>query len=153
MIGSAAAVTLPGGRVALYAGLLSIVALVYGRGIDDPFHFDDMHSIVHNTNLRSLADVPRYFVDPGAFSVDSTLTMYRPLLLTTYAVNFAVSGTQAWSYHAVNIVVHGAVVIAVFEVLLLLLGSPPAAALGNAHCLYREMLAPLQGSERVRSVT
>ncbi len=130
MIGSAAAVTLPGGRVALYAGLLSIVALVYGRGIDDPFHFDDMHSIVHNTNLRSLADVPRYFVDPGTFSVDSTLTMYRPLLLTTYAVNFAVSGTQAWSYHAVNIVVHGAVVIAVFEVLLLLLGSPAAAALG-----------------------
>lgn len=28
--------------------------------------------------------VPRFFVDPGAFSADSTLTMYRPLLLTRH---------------------------------------------------------------------
>ena len=123
-------VALPGGRAAIYAGLLLVVALVYGRSVDDPFHFDDRHSIVDNTNLRSLSDVPRYFVDPGAFSVDSTLTMYRPLLLTTFAVNYAVSGTQAWSYHAANVAVHGAVVVAVFEVLLVLLGSPAAAGLG-----------------------
>ena len=68
-------VALPGGRAAIYAGLLLVVALVYGRSVDDPFHFDDRHTIVDNTNLRSPSDVPRYFVDPGAVSGDSTLPM------------------------------------------------------------------------------
>jgi len=118
-------------RAATYGLLLVVVATVYGRSVDDPFHFDDLHSVVDNPNLRSLNHVPRYFVDPGAFSVDSTLTMYRPLLLTSFALNHAISKDQAWSYHVTNIVVHGAVVLAIFELLLLLLGQHPSAVLGS----------------------
>jgi protein O-mannosyl-transferase len=122
--------TLPHSRAIIYAGLLLVVALAYVRSLDDPFHFDDIHSIVDNTNLRDLSQIPRYFVDPGAFSSDSTLTMYRPLLLTTYAANHALSGSSPWSHHLGNVAIHGAVVIAVLELLLLLLGHSGAALLG-----------------------
>lgn len=130
------------GRRHAYLLLLALVVAVYGRSLDDPFHFDDGHAIVANPNLRSLAQVPRYFVDPGAFSADSTLAMYRPVLLATFAANHAVSGLAAWSWHAVNVAVHGGVAALVYEVVLRLLAGPwlafLAAALFAVHPVHSE---------------
>lgn len=112
--------------------LVGLVIVVYGRSLDDPFHFDDHHAIVDNVNLHDLANVPRFFVDPGTFSADSTLTMYRPLLLTTFAANHAVSGLDGWSYHLLNVLVHAAVAVCLFELLARWSGRPPAALLGAA---------------------
>lgn len=121
--------------------LIGLVAAVYGRSVSAPFQFDDMHAIVHNPNLRSLDQIPRFFVDPGTFSADSTLAMYRPLLLSSFAVNHAISGAEAWSYHIANVAVHAAVAVAVFEWLLPWLGWPAAlagAALFASHPIHSE---------------
>ncbi|MFC1527104.1 tetratricopeptide repeat protein [Candidatus Latescibacterota bacterium] len=42
--------------------------------------------------------------------------MYRPLLMVTYALNYAVSGYEPWSYHLVNVVVHAVCTYAVYQI-------------------------------------
>ena len=67
--------------------LLLLVAVVYTGAIGNGFHFDDFHTVVNNPSIRDLARVPTFFQDAGAFSVNPESAMYRPLLLTTFAVD------------------------------------------------------------------
>lgn len=85
----------------LICGLLSFHN-VLGHG----FHFDDEHSIIENPHVRSLANVPRFFVDPGTFSGMPEARMYRPILLVTYAFNYAVGGYSPCGWHVVNLLLH-----------------------------------------------
>lgn len=80
--------------------------LVFANTFDNSFHYDDGHSIVDNPHLRSLANIPGFFVDPGAFSVMPEARMYRPLLLLTLALNWALGGSSVWGYHLVNLALH-----------------------------------------------
>ena len=87
-----------GARPARALGALALVlcalgaALAYGNSLDNEFALDDAHSIESNAWIRSLAHVPRYFVDASTFSTLRTNVDYRPLLQTSYAVNYALSG-------------------------------------------------------------
>ena len=86
--------------------LLLLPLLVYANALDNPFHYDDSHSIVENPHIRRLANIPLFFVDPTLFSKDPENAMYRPLLLSSFAVNFAISGYEVWSYHALSLALH-----------------------------------------------
>ncbi len=90
-----------------WALLLALSAgVVQWLGGQDAFHYDDFHSIVHNPHLRSLENVPRFFGDPALFSADAKQAMYRPVVLTTYALNYALDGLEPRSYRLFNIFVH-----------------------------------------------
>lgn len=106
-----------------YALLAACACLVYVNSLHNPFHYDDFHSIVHNERLRSLEEIPRFFVDPTAFSSEPENAMYRPLLLLTFAVNFAVSGYQTWSYHLLSLAIHVGCVLLVMALGRRLLGG------------------------------
>ena len=72
------------------AALLAlVVGAVYANSMAGSFHYDDFHSLVLNPHIRSLEKLPGFFVDPGLFSVDAEKSMYRPLLLVSYALNYA----------------------------------------------------------------
>lgn len=86
--------------------LLTAVALVYGNSLQGSFHYDDFHSIVDNPHIRRLGNVPAFFADPTLFSGDAAKAMYRPVLLVTYALNYAVGGYEVTGYHLVNIAMH-----------------------------------------------
>ncbi|MBI2502390.1 MAG: tetratricopeptide repeat protein [Candidatus Latescibacteria bacterium] len=79
---------------------------LFANTLDNSFHYDDAHSIVDNPHLRSLTQIPRFFVDPGTFSAMPEARMYRPLLLTSYALNYALGGAEVWGYHLVNLILH-----------------------------------------------
>ncbi|MBT3342795.1 MAG: tetratricopeptide repeat protein [Gemmatimonadetes bacterium] len=98
-------------RLAL--GLAVVLAVIYGSSLDFPFQFDDGHSIVENPHIRSFANVPSFFVDPAMFSVDPSLMMYRPVVLTSYALNYLISQLHPWSYHLLNLLTHLSVVLGV----------------------------------------
>ncbi|MFH1569247.1 MAG: Wzy polymerase domain-containing protein [Gemmatimonadota bacterium] len=89
-------------------------ALCYANSLHGAFHYDDFHSIVENRAVRSLGNVPRFFVDPTAFSADSEKAMYRPLLLVTYALNHRLGGYGVEGYHVVNIGLHAAAALLVW---------------------------------------
>ena len=59
------------------------------NGLSNGFHYDDFHSIVDNPHLRSLENLPVFFIDPSTFSARPENAMYRPLLLASYAFNYA----------------------------------------------------------------
>ncbi|MEC9381349.1 MAG: hypothetical protein VX528_20455, partial [Candidatus Latescibacterota bacterium] len=85
-----------------------VVALVHAGALRGDFHYDDDHSVVRNLSIRDLSMIPSYFVDPGAFSADPERAMYRPVLLTTYAVNRFLFGDEPWSFLLVNLLIHAA---------------------------------------------
>ena len=78
----------------------------YWRAFDYPFQYDDIHSIVENPNLTSLTNLPRYFTDPTLFSSAPGSSMYRPVLLLSYAINRACGGLNPVGYRWVNLAVH-----------------------------------------------
>ncbi len=83
-----------------------LAACLYANSLDNPFHYDDHHSIEYNKHLRSLGNIPQFFADPGTFSSERRGTMFRPLLLSSYAVNYALHGDWVIGYRIVNIVIH-----------------------------------------------
>ncbi len=86
--------------------LAAVTLAVYANSLDNPFHYDDVHSIVDNPHLRDLERIPSFFVDPTTFSENPDNAMYRPLLLTSFALNYAVGGYEVRGYHLVSIVLH-----------------------------------------------
>jgi len=85
-------------------GSLLLVALglaVYKDASGGPFLLDDYGAIVENatlhdlTNLRAIASPPR-----------DTTVAGRPILNLSFALNFAWSGREAWSYKVTNVGIH-----------------------------------------------
>jgi tetratricopeptide (TPR) repeat protein len=79
----------------------------YGASLLGEFVFDDVHSVSANPALHSLANLGQLWTDPDAFSAGPG-RMYRPALLTSFAVNWAISPT-AWSLKLGNVLIHAAV--------------------------------------------
>jgi len=94
--------------------LFFCVCALYGTTLGHGFHYDDFHSVVHNPHIRSLSNVPDFFTDPTTFSVDPKQAMFRPLLLISYALNYAWDGDNPVGYHLVNVLLHGVNSILVF---------------------------------------
>jgi len=111
------------------AAVLVLLACVlcYANSLRGSFHYDDFHSIVDNPGIRSLASAPAFFSDPSLFSADVAKGMYRPVLLTTYALNYAVGGYDVVGYHLVNLALHVICSLLVWRLALHLLGHPSTA--------------------------
>jgi tetratricopeptide (TPR) repeat protein len=81
--------------------LLALAALAAYHGtFSAPFVFDDTRSILENPSLRHLS-LAALTSPPAGLTVSG-----RPLLNLSFAVNYAISGTDVWSYHAVNLLIH-----------------------------------------------
>ena len=109
------------------AGLFSLCCALYAGTLGHGFCFDDIHSIARNPHIRSLDHLGEFFLDPSLFSVNPESAMYRPLLLVSYALNWSLTGADPWSYHAVNVLLHGINAALVF-LLLLVTGAGRATA-------------------------
>ena len=102
-------VRVPAGRTftLLVLVLLAIgIGVAYSGSFGIGFYFDDTHGIAQNPAIRSLRNIPSFFTDPHAIWIDDTQVDLRPVLLITYAANYAISGLRPWSYHALNLVLH-----------------------------------------------
>ena len=91
--------------------------VVYLNSLDNSFHYDDSHAIVENPHLRSLDQIPGFFADPSDFSREPAMAMYRPVLLTSLALNYAVGAYQVRGYHLVNVLIHSLVALLVCAIL------------------------------------
>ena len=86
--------------------IAAAVFAVYLPNLHHAFQYDDLHSIVENPHLRSLANIDDFFWRPDMFTADPKSGMYRPLVLISYAFNYALDGYQVEGYHIFNIAVH-----------------------------------------------
>ena len=86
--------------------MAACVVFAYANTLNNSFHYDDDHSLVGNPHLRRLENIPHFFTDPQMFSRNVGSAMYRPLVLVTYAFNYALGGYRVEGYHLLNIVLH-----------------------------------------------
>ena len=96
--------------------ILAVAVGVYSNSLGNSFHYDDVHSIVENVHVRSLQNIPAFFYDSRMFSEWGDRSMFRPLVLVSYALNHAVGGYDVLGYHLVNLSLHLLAVIAVFAI-------------------------------------
>lgn len=96
-------------RFATRAGWLVVILAMcaYGASLFGEYAFDDVHSVSDNPAVHSLANFGQFWTDPDAFSAGPG-RMYRPALLTSFAVNWAIS-PAAWSLKLGNVLIHAAV--------------------------------------------
>jgi tetratricopeptide (TPR) repeat protein len=79
--------------------LLAILA-TYANHFHNSFHFDDWHTIVNNTSIRDLRNVPLFFRDATTFSAVPSTRSYRPLVSTLLAIDYQLGhGLQPFWFH------------------------------------------------------
>lgn len=87
--------------------LLAAVCLgVYANSFDHAYQLDDSYTIVTNPNLRTLRNIPRFFVDPSTYTSLRAQVDYRPVLQATYALNYWMGGYRVWWWHLTSIILH-----------------------------------------------
>jgi tetratricopeptide (TPR) repeat protein len=114
------------------------VVAAYARTFSAPLLFDDIPSITDNATIRHLGTA---FFPPADATVGG-----RPALNLSLAANYAVSGLDVWSYHALNLAIHVAAALILFGIVRRTLapraGSPAGAIAFCAALLWA--LHPLQ---------
>ncbi len=134
--------------------LFAFASLVYVNTLGNAFVLDDGPRIATNPLIRDLGNIPTLFASdysaPGAGS-----GLYRPLVTTSYAFNFALAGLEPMSYHAVNVVLHALVSVLVWAVYRRLVGSALAAGAGAflfaVHAVHTEAVANVAGRAELLS--
>ena len=92
-------------KIFLLIALIS--SAVYANSFQNSFHFDDQHYIVENPYIRDPGNIPSFFISPRYSSFEQIFTShYRPLLVTSYAINYALGGLRPEGYHVVNLLFH-----------------------------------------------
>jgi tetratricopeptide (TPR) repeat protein len=72
------------------------------------YHYDDGTQIRRNEYIRDIKNIPRFFVNTKTSNMDEELfgRTFRPLTLTSWAMNYAISGADVSSYHVMNYLLH-----------------------------------------------
>jgi tetratricopeptide (TPR) repeat protein len=109
---------------------------------------DDTALVRDNPLIRGLTNVPELFAS-DYWEPEARVGLYRPLVTTSYALNFAVGGREAGGYHGVNLGLHALVSVLVWALCRRLTGDAltagAAAFLFAAHAVHTEAVANIVG--------
>ncbi len=92
----------------LYFLLIALlILLVYSNSFQNSFQYDDFHVILQNPAIKDPANYHQFFLNPqlGSGTVRET-SGYRPLLMASFALNYAVGGLDVFGYHLINFFLH-----------------------------------------------
>src|ERR1043166_1541952 len=89
------------------------VAAAFSNSFSGPFIFDDIGCILENPSIRHLWPIGPV-LSPA--SEGGRTVAGRPLVNLSLAVNYAISGTNAWSYHVFNLLVHMAAAVTLWAI-------------------------------------
>ncbi len=134
-------------------GVLAILSiLAFANTFANGFAFDDEIIIEKNRLIKSLAYLPTLFTTDywgSFFGPGIGQNLYRPLVMVTFALNYAVGGLNPFGYHLVNLGLHlaiGYVLYTLARRLGLSWGAAlAAAALFVVHPLHTEAVTSIVG--------
>lgn len=136
--------------------LAVLVGLVYGNSLQDGFAYDDTVMIEQNVLITRLDYLPKLLLSDywaGRRAPSETISwgsgLYRPLVLLTYALNYAVGRLDPIGYHLLNVSLHVGVTWLLFLLALQVgLGAESAAvaaAFFAVHPLHTEAVTGIVG--------
>jgi hypothetical protein len=129
----------------LYLAVAACAIVVHGGALWNRFAMDDLYIIVWNPLVHSPEGIWRSFAAPY-WPPDLGGKLYRPLTVATYALDWLLS-THAW-FHAVNLLWHAGVSVAVAAVARRLAGNTAALIAGlifAVHPVHVEAVANVIG--------
>ena len=86
------------------AAILVLATLAaYHNTFRAPFVFDDIPTIVDNLTIRHPGDLKQVLLAGKGYGITIS---GRPVVNLSLALCYAVSGTDVWSYHALNLLIH-----------------------------------------------
>ena len=71
---------------------IGIAIVAYSNHFNNPFEFDDDHTIVNNLQIQSLKNIPKFFSDATTTSTLPASQAYRPGVTTLNAIDYAIGG-------------------------------------------------------------
>lgn len=138
------------------AAVFVLAAVPYLNGLVNGFTFDDVPLVAKNTRIRSLGNVHELFATDWWNGQRPQSLLYRPLTMSTFAIDYAVArGTSAVPFHVQNVVWHGAASAALFLLILEMFGNSAlalaAAALFSVHPVHTETVDGIVGRAELMS--
>lgn len=128
--------------------IAAVAALVYLNAFGHQFVLDDIRLIHDDPRIRSLTNVPHLFAS-SYWDLQGAQALYRPLVLATYAVNYAMHGLSTYGYTATNVTLHVAVSVLVFALVREIGGALFAAATAGivfaVHPVHTEAVTGISG--------
>jgi protein O-mannosyl-transferase len=89
-------------QIVLIISFMAAVTLaIYVKTLYYPFHFDDEIHILENPNIR----ITELSVDQF-LKIFKGVSKQRPVVMISFALNYFLSGNNAFGYHIVNILIH-----------------------------------------------
>lgn len=80
--------------ISLAVLITSMLLFAYANHFNNPFHFDDEHTIVSNQSIRDIRNIPRFFKDATTTSSLPANQSYRPGLTALNAIDYWIGGTE-----------------------------------------------------------
>ncbi len=126
--------------------LAAVGFAVYGKTLSHEFAFDEYLLISENYSLHQVRNLPDFFTSkfwPG----QARGIYYRPIITTSYALNYALGKTRARTYHATNLGFHLMNCFLVFILLarLRIPGAFLAALIFAVHPVHTESVTWISG--------
>lgn len=104
-----------------YLILATISFLVYFNTIENQFVFDDESLIQNNESIRGMQYIPGYFTGEEGFH-KVIGRYYRPVVSSTYAIDYSLWGLNPKGFHITNILIHVIATLILFSLLIHLFG-------------------------------
>ncbi|MCC7202843.1 MAG: tetratricopeptide repeat protein [Nitrospirae bacterium] len=97
---------------------------IYWNSLDNPFQYDDQNIVQDNGNIRTLKNLPLFFIKSGMIGANPYEAVhYRPVVVSSYAINYAMGGLNTAGYHIGNLAFHAGSAFLVFLILQAMLGG------------------------------
>jgi tetratricopeptide (TPR) repeat protein len=91
----------------LYSYLLTALVsfAVYYNSVNNSFVFDDESVVLGDKSLSEISNIPKYFIASEGFH-KVIGRYYRPVVSTTYNIDFAIWGLNPFGFHLTNVIIH-----------------------------------------------
>lgn len=98
--------------------IIIISSAIYANTLKNSFVYDDSVTIVNNTFIKKLNNIPKLVSND--YFLYSSETSYRPVVTFTYFLDYAIFDLKPWGYHLTNLLLHAINCILLYLFLLLL---------------------------------
>ncbi|MFC2093514.1 tetratricopeptide repeat protein [Bacteroidota bacterium] len=105
-----------------YIVLTVLTFIIFYNSLDNEFVFDDESVVVNNLSLQDFSNIPKYFSGSEGFH-KVIGRYYRPIVSSTYTVDYAIWELNPLGYHLTNIIIHIISCLLLFAVLAELFGK------------------------------
>lgn len=121
----------------------------YANATSNGFALDDGFLIAENPRITSLRNLPQFFATDLFDGAYPGAAYYRPLVPTSFALEYALVGQNPFLYHLSNVLLHGLVCALVYLLALRLFAQETLALVAGAafavHPVHTEAVSAISG--------